>query len=68
MLVPVPVMAPGLIVQVPVDGNPFNITLPVVAAHEEGCVIVPIIGAVGATGAGSMMTSADACDIQPGSL
>ena len=68
MLVPVPVIAPGLIVQVPVDGKPFNTTLPVVAAHEEGCVIVPAIGAVGATGAGLIMTSADACDIQPGSL
>ena len=47
-LVPVPDIAPGLIVQIPVAGRPFNTTLPVVAIHEEGWVIVPIIGAVGA--------------------
>ena len=68
MVVPVPVIAPGLIVQVPVPGSPFNTTLPVVAEHEEGCVIVPTIGSVGATGAGLITTSADACDIHPGSL
>jgi hypothetical protein len=66
-LVPVPVIAPGLMVQVPDEGSPFNTTLPVVEEHEEGCVIVPTIGAVGATGAGLIMISADACDIQPGS-
>ena len=60
VLVPVPVMAPGLMVQVPVAGSPFNTTLPVVAAHEVGWVIVPTIGAVGATGAGLIITSADA--------
>jgi hypothetical protein len=53
---------------VPVEGRPFNTTLPVVAAHDEGCVIVPVIGAVGATGAGLIMTSAEECDIHPGSL
>ena len=41
VVVPVPVIAPGLIVQVPVAGRPFNTTLPVVAVHEEGWVIVP---------------------------
>jgi len=55
-------------VQIPVTGRPFNTTLPVVAIHEEGWVIVPIIGAVGATGAGLMTTNADATDIHPGSL
>ena len=68
VLVPVPVIAPGLIVHVPVDGRPFNTTLPVVAEHEEGWVIVTAIGAVGAAGAGLIITSADACDIHPGSL
>ena len=68
ILGPTPVIAPGLIVQVPVSGKPFNITLPVVEVHDEGCVIVPSIGAVGATGAGLITTSADACEIQPGSL
>jgi hypothetical protein len=60
VLVPVPVIAPGLIVHIPVAGKPFNITLPVAAAHEEGCVTVPAIGAVGATGAAFMTISADA--------
>ena len=68
VLAPFPVIAPGLIVQVPVAGRPFITTLPVVAVHEEGCVIVPIIGAVGATGAGLMTTLAEATDIHPGSL
>lgn len=68
VLVPVPLIAPGLIVHVPVDGNPFNTTLPVVAAHEDGCVIVPTIGAVGAAGAELIIMLADACEIQPGSL
>jgi hypothetical protein len=30
VVTPVPVIAPGLIVHVPVAGNPFNTTLPVV--------------------------------------
>ena len=68
ILGPTPVIAPGLIVQVPVSGRPFNTTLPVVEVHDEGCVIVPSIGAVGATGAGLITNSADACEIQPGSL
>ena len=68
VVVPIPVIAPGLIVQVPVAGRPFNTTLPVVAVHEEGWVIVPTNGAVGAAGAGLITTSADACDIHPGSL
>ena len=67
-LIPIPVIAPGLIVQVPLEGRPVNTTLPVVAEHEEGCAIVPTIGAVGATGAGLIIMSADACDIHPGSL
>ena len=68
VLVPVPVIAPGLMVQVPDAGRPFNTTLPVVAMHEEGWVIVPSSGAAGAAGAGLITTSADACDIHPGSL
>ena len=65
VLVPVPVIAPGLIVHVPVAGRPFNTTVPVGAAHEEGCVTVPTIGAVGATGAAFITTSADGFDIHP---
>ena len=68
VVVPVPAIAPGLIVQVPVAGRPVNTTLPVVAAHDAGWVIVPIIGAVGATGAALITTVADASDIHPASL
>ena len=68
MLLPVPVIAPGLIVHVPDEGRPFKTTLPVVAEHDRGCVIVPTTGAVGATGAGLITISADAFDIHPGSL
>ena len=64
-LVPIPVIAPGLIVQGPVAGKPFNITVPVGVPHEEGCVTVPTIGAVGATGAALITTSPDGFDIHP---
>ena len=65
VVVPVPVIPPGLIVHVPVAGRPLNTTLPVVAEHEEGCMIAPAIGAVGAEGATLIITSADARDIHP---
>jgi hypothetical protein len=68
VVVPVPAIDPGLIVHVPVAGKPFNTTLPVGAAHDEGWVIVPIIGADGATGAALITTVADASDIHPASL
>jgi hypothetical protein len=64
-VVPVPVIPPGLIVQVPVAGKPFNTTVPVGEAQAEGWVIVPTIGAVGATGAALITTSADGSEIQP---
>jgi len=65
VVAPVPAIDPGLIVQVPVAGRPFNTTLPVGSAHEAGWVIVPINGAVGATGAALMTTVADANDTHP---
>jgi len=68
VVVPVPVIPPGLIVHVPDAGRPLNTTLPVGTEHDEGCVIVPAIGAVGAAGAICMITSADARDIHPASL
>ena len=68
VVAPVPAIAPGLIVHTPVAGRPLNTTLPVVAAHEAGWVIVPITGADGATGAALMTTVADADDIHPASL
>jgi hypothetical protein len=62
---PVPVMAPGLIVHVPLDGSPFKITLPVADPHDEGCIILPTIGAFGAGGGELTTTSADKSEIQP---
>ena len=63
--VPVPVIAPGLIVHVPVAGRPFSTTLPVGAAQADGCVMVPAIGAVGATGAALITTSAVGFETHP---
>ena len=68
VLVPVPVIPPGLIVHVPVAGRPLSTTLPVVAEQEAGCVMVPTSGAVGAAGGSFITMSADALDIHPGSL
>lgn len=65
-VVPVPAIAPGLMVQTPVAGRPVSTTVPVEAAHDEGWVIEPTIGAAGAEGGGFMTISADACEIQPG--
>lgn len=59
VLVPVPllVMAPGYLISVhsPDDGKPFMITLPVATSHD-GCVMVPIRGAVGVTGCSFITT------------
>ena len=68
VLVPLPVIPPGFITQSPVAGRPVNTTLPVVAEQEEGCVIAPTMGSVGAGGATFIMTSADGRDIQPAAL
>ena len=68
VLVPVPAIDPGLITHVPVEGNPLRTTLPVGAAHEEGCVIVPTVGANGPPGASFITTSVEGSDIHPASL
>jgi hypothetical protein len=68
VLVPFPVIPPGLIVHVPVSGRPVNTTFPVGTEHEEGCEIGPTIGAVGAGGATCIITSADVRDIHPAAL
>ena len=68
MVEPVPAIDPGLRVHVPVEGKPFNTTLPVGDEHEAGWVIVPITGADGATGAALIRTVSDASDIHPASL
>ena len=68
MLVPVPVIPPGLIVHVPVAGKPERTTLPVVAEQLVGWVMIPTIGSVGAVGAGLIITSAEAFEIHWASL
>ena len=71
LLVPVPVVVvlPGVLVnvQVPVDGKPFNTTLPVANA-QVGCVMVPTAGAVGVAGCALINTSADDDDVHPAAL
>ena len=65
VLVPVPVIDPGLIVHVPVPGSPDNSTLPVGAAHVEGWVMVPTIGVGGIPEGESKTTPVDGKDIHP---
>ena len=63
MLVVLPVILPGLIVQLP-EGNPFNTTLPVAEAQLV-CVIVPKVGADGVTDWALIVTLADTAEVQP---
>ena len=60
---PLPVIPPGLIVQVPA-GNEFRITLPV-ATVQLGWVIVPIAGAEGIDGCVFITVATDADDVHP---
>lgn len=65
---PLPEIDPGLIVQVPA-GSPFSTTDPVDPGAQLGAgVIVPIVGAEGAPGAGLIVTLADAADVHPEAL
>jgi len=66
VLVPVPAIDPGLIVQLPA-GKPFNTTLPVANA-QVGCVIVPTVGAPGVEGCALMTTLPDAGEVHPAAL
>jgi hypothetical protein len=68
VVIPVPVIAPGLSVQFPVAGRPFSTTLPVAEAHEDGWVITPILGAAGVPGGDIITISVDGRDIHPASL
>ena len=68
VVVPVPVIPPGMIVQFPVAGRPLRTTLPVGEAHVEGCVIVPTIGAKGPAGTSFITISVEGRDIHPASL
>jgi hypothetical protein len=66
VLEPMPIIAPGLIVQVP-DGNPFNSLLPVGTA-QVGWVKLPNIGADGVAGGSFMTKLDDGNEVQPASL
>jgi len=63
VVVPVPLIPPGLSVQVP-DGSPFNTTLPV-DTEQVGWVMAPRIGAEGAPGAALITTSAEGAELHP---
>ena len=63
VLIPVPAIAPGLIIQFPA-GKPFKIILPVATA-QVGCVIEPTIGADSVAGCVLIITSADATEVHP---
>ena len=66
MPVPLIVPPPGdtVTVHVPEAGNPLRATLPV-GVVQSGCVIVPMIGADGVGGCGSIVAPVDATDVQP---
>ena len=66
VLVPVPLIAPGLIVHVPV-GSPLNTTLPV-AVVQVGWVMVPTAGAEGNAGGALMTILADDAELHPEAL
>jgi hypothetical protein len=71
VLTPVPevVTAPGVrvIVQIPDDGKPLSITLPV-ATPQVGWVIVPTAGAEGITGCVFITILPDEMEVQPTEL
>ena len=66
VLVPEPLVLPGLITQSP-EGNPLKTTLPV-SISQVGWVIVPTTGAVGVSGWALITTSAEAGEVQPAEL
>jgi hypothetical protein len=66
LLVPVPVIPPGLIVQFP-EGKPFKTTFPV-ATPQLGWVTVPTIGGVGVTGCTFITAFVEFKDTHPASL
>jgi hypothetical protein len=66
LLVPVPLIAPGLIVQFP-DGKPESATLPVATEHV-GWVTVPTTGSDGGAGAAVITTFDDAGEVHPTEL
>ena len=67
VVVPVPVIDPGLMVQVSEAGNPLSTTLPVATRHV-GWVMVPIAGAPGVEGCALITTFAEAGEVHPEEL
>jgi hypothetical protein len=63
------VLPPGLLVrvQVPEDGSPLSLTVPVDTPHV-GCVMVPTTGAPGVTGWVLMTAEPELLDVQPSAL
>ena len=66
--VPVPVIAPGLIVHVPVAGSPVSTTLPVGSVHVVGWLTVPMTGEPGVPGGEIVTISAEGNEIHPAEL
>lgn len=66
VVVPEPVALPDgepVIVQAP-DGKPLRAIVPV-GVGQVGCVIVPIVGALGTFGAAVKIAFAEAVEVQP---
>jgi hypothetical protein len=66
-LVPEPIIPPGLIVQLPLAGKPFKMTLPVDNVQVGG-VMVPAVGAEGVMGCVLITTLADVVEMHPEAL
>ena len=64
VVVPVPVIFPGLIVQVPVAGKPLNIISPV-ETEQEGCEETFAVGAIGVEGKLLITMFAVGVDVHP---
>ena len=67
VVVPVPVMFPGFIVQVPVEGKPLISMVPV-ALLQSGCEFTLVKGADGVEGEAVITTLTDADEIHPSEL
>ncbi len=67
ILVPVPERFPGFMVQLPLEGNPLNSTLPV-PTLQVGWVIAPTVGAAGVAGWALIKILPEEAEIQPEAL
>ena len=64
VLVPVPVLSPGLMVQVPVAGKPLNVILPL-STVQVGCKIPEMAGTFGVEGCTLIITLDEGCEVHP---